>query len=72
MKRSMLCLLVVLFSLNSFCQVSKKNETKTEPILGEPKIDQRVELLSIVFRLAGVPVQSVQFQEIYRCHTCTF
>lgn len=55
MKRSMLCLLVVLFSLNSFCQVSKKNETKTEPILGEPKIDQRVELLSIVFRLAGVP-----------------
>lgn len=50
-------LLVLLISFNSFSQ--QKN------ILDEPKVDERVELLSIIFRLAGAEVYNSTRFKLY-------
>jgi hypothetical protein len=65
MKKFFLFAWGILFSVNIFCQTSVENKKDSENLLSPPRIDKRVELLSIVFRLAGLPEYNQNNFKIY-------
>lgn len=65
MKKLFFFLWVFLFAANTFCQTSAKNQKPGKSFLNPPKIDKRIELLSIVFRLAGNPEYNQNNFKIY-------
>ena len=65
MKRLMLALLTLLLTVGGYGQVSGKTGGREGRILAEPVIDKRIELLSIVFRLAGVPEYNQDNFKVY-------
>jgi len=65
MKRLILFLFAVFLTIDGYGQVSGKNDERNDQVLAEPTIDKRVELLSIVFRLAGVPEYNQDNFKIY-------